>query len=82
MRSSTVLIISLIVQAVCWTVVAGLRATMNITLPQYLFGVQIPHSLSMGLCMLVLGGVPLSGLGIIICVVLIAKRQFGPTAAG
>jgi len=54
---------------------------MNITVPQYLFGVQIPHDISMGLCLLVLAGVPLSAIAAIAACVVLARRRFRRAAA-
>ena len=68
-------------QALCWIIVAGLRATMNITVPQYLFGIQISHDMSMGLCLLVLAGIPVSAITAMVACVILAKQRSGRAAA-
>lgn len=52
-----VIIVSAVaVRAACLFIRPGLRATMNITVPQYFYGHQIPHDLSMNLVLLDLFG--------------------------
>jgi len=81
MRASTILATSLVVQCICWVIVDGLDAYMNITVPQYLFGIQISHDLSMSLCLLVLAGIPLSGLVAIASFVIVVRRRLGRPVA-
>lgn len=81
MRTATVLALSLIVQALCWVVVLGLRATMNTTVPQYLFGIQISHDLSMAITLLVLAAIPVSAIAAVVALVRVARQRFGRAAA-
>jgi len=54
---------------------------MNITVPQYLFGIQISHDMSMGLCLLVLAGIPVSAITAMVACVILAKQRSGRAAA-
>jgi hypothetical protein len=73
----------LIGSAAAWLLVFSHRANFRLDSPQYLFGLQISHALSMNLVIFEILGIPFFGLiTIVVCVYYVVRRLTRRPAPG